>query len=1513
MNLFKKSLIGIFASLFLFVFASNVFADNQRSFIINIGGGMITDGYEEINASSFFAGDIITFLGELEFSGMGSATGHMTGAIVGQSTTKNIIPLQTLPIAVPVNGFNSFTVPSAPGNYLARFVTTSLGSTDTYDFPFTVLGTTPTLTNTTSSSVTSTGATLGANVTAAGNPSTISTRGVCYGLTSSSMTTCLNTTGTLGVYTVPVSSLLSSTKYYYRGYATNATGTGYSPTLSFVTLAPPITLDVLATPATILSGGVSTISWNSEGADACILSGGGISGSGVDNTGVLTNPITASTTYSVTCTSNPETVASSCTGTYTGMSQSCVGTLAGNTCGFDETEDCGIFTAAGCYLPSDPWCHHACHVLTTYPTGLLCSQYNSSQSNCTTYNTCVWNPSYSVPAGTITKTVTVSPNSFNVELTKLSTKIKNIVKANNFDPIGSAYLNVYISGIPSGKTCDLKNVSVPPPSNPIIESYSIDQNDHTVTVKDLKNENSFQIICNDSNNTKSSIVPIKGQSGTLDSSNPSCTIASGASSCNLSALWTTVNPFTATNTEIKNFFNNISTYVSGTSGNVSLSIPGNISTGSSFGTVLFKSFNKVDSETNNIPSPASNELDNLTVDVYCADGTLWNGTICAPSVGGNIDSTNCIIASGASTCQTSLTWTTANPIGTSNVTSDYPAANTVVATGNNGTNVPAAVPYPSRNFYLNNNAAGLDQTTAYAVCVTGTVWTLGKCVPNATMPSGNLIISPSSCTIALGASTCTTTGATWTTANTPDPTKVSLVDANTGSVLSTLANNSTPLKVWVAYPQTVFNLKYLSGILDTKTATATCVAGSIWDGAKCAAKIVPTGTLTATNCTIPAGASNCNTTLVWNTVNPIPTADPSAVVTPTNIIVARANSGTKTYSITFETRNFFLYHNAVQLDQAQATAVCEDKTDWNVSKGICEGVAVDLPDLTASDPTPITAVLNTPVVFTSTISNKGNASTGIKFINLFQTSTSPDGSTNLVDHPTDAMPPLDLASSNVATSEPITFNQNISYYVRACADKDSAASSGDINESDEGNNCSNWSKITISAGVPANGVCAVNHYNCSVGTSISNVAGATTWTWTCQGSNGGTDAYCSQSNGNLPDLTASSPTQSAAIVGVPTNFTSTISNIGTVTTGATFYNMFQVASAANGGGAITNLSATPSPMAAVLPSAGVTATSSLYTFPSVGTYSIRACADNNISMIGTINEGINEDNNCSASWTNVTVTPTANIDLTASSPTPNSAVVNTSVVFTSTISNIGNTTTSIGFNNFFQVASATNGGGVIIDKSSTSMSAIVAGGTRTASTSHTFSSEGTYSVRACADKSSSANLGVISESNVSGTGELNNCSGWTNVTITTAAVAINGVCGATHNICGIGSNVNIHEDASFWYWDCLGQNGGATDTCQESKIVAPPGVITINFTASPTQVLKGKASTLTWTSTNATSCSSADFNFAGEGTATSVNGSAKVFPTTSPATTYSLTCTDGTSPVSSSATVKVIVPVIIEN
>jgi hypothetical protein len=130
-----------------------------------------------------------------------------------------------------------------------------------------------------------------------------------------------------------------------------------------------------------------------------------------------------------------------------------------------------------------------------------------------------------------------------------------------------------------------------------------------------------------------------------------------------------------------------------------------------------------------------------------------------------------------------------------------------------------------------------------------------------------------------------------------------------------------------------------------------------------------------------------------------------------------------------------------------------------------------------------------------------------------------------------------------------------------------------------------------------------------------------------------------------PDLTAGNVNPVAPIAGTPVNFTAMITNGGNASTGSGFSNYFQVATAWNGGGTITDIS--PTSMPALSAGNSAAATSPNYPFPTAGQYSLRACADksNSGDAVGSINES-NELNNCSLSWTNITVSSAAGVTAT---------------------------------------------------------------------------------------------------------------------------------------------------------------------------------------------------------------------------------------------------------------------------
>ena len=144
--------------------------------------------------------------------------------------------------------------------HVRAYATNSVGTAYGADVTFTTTLTNavPTVTTPTSSAITTTGATLGANVTSLGVPASISARGTCWGISSSPTTNCAAATGTTtGVFTHSRTGLTPGTLYYYRGYATNTTGTGYSSDGTFTTVASLPTLTT-TTPVTSITQTTAT-------------------------------------------------------------------------------------------------------------------------------------------------------------------------------------------------------------------------------------------------------------------------------------------------------------------------------------------------------------------------------------------------------------------------------------------------------------------------------------------------------------------------------------------------------------------------------------------------------------------------------------------------------------------------------------------------------------------------------------------------------------------------------------------------------------------------------------------------------------------------------------------------------------------------------------------------------------------------------------------------------------------------------------------------------------------------------------------------------------------------------------------------------------------------------------------------------------------------------------------------------------------------------------------------------
>lgn len=454
---------------------------------------------------------------------------------------------------------------------------------------------------------------------------------------------------------------------------------------------------------------------------------------------------------------------------------------------------------------------------------------------------------------------------------------------------------------------------------------------------------------------------------------------------------------------------------------------------------------------------------------------------------------------------------------------------------------------------------------------------------------------------------------------------------------------------------------------------------------------------------------------------------------------------------------------------------------------------------------------------------------------------------------------------------------------------------------------------------------------------------------------------------SYPNLTAGSIPIILVPAGTPITLSSTISNTGLASTGSGFYTLFQKATSQSG--ANTTDIGTYNRTTALPNSSNFEATLS-YTFSSPATAYVRACADkNSASGAGTITES-NESNNCGAwtavlvvepsnitvslsaspssissgenttlTWSStnasfcassqfdttnatsgsVSVTPTANTTYTVTCYNPGaggsdpvlnfgilapgigsfnsdsetvtvtqsaqadliagttlvsgSPVVGTPATLSSTVTNYGGTAAT-NFPNIFQIEN----GALIASQSLTLTPSGAANDSDPISASYTFTTAGTYRVRACADNNTSW-VGTVTESN-----ESNNCSDWTTVVVT----------GGTQCSDSTDNDGDTFIDLA---------DGGCTDGNDNDE---SGNGVTADLVATPTSVITGSSSTLTWSSSGASSCSGTGFNTGG---ATNNGAGVSTGPLTSN-TNYQISCTGTGGTTNDTASVTVTNPTV---
>jgi peptidoglycan/xylan/chitin deacetylase (PgdA/CDA1 family) len=128
--------------------------------------------------------------------------------------------------------------------------------------------------------------------------------------------------------------------------------------------------------------------------------------------------------------------------------------------------------------------------------------------------------------------------------------------------------------------------------------------------------------------------------------------------------------------------------------------------------------------------------------------------------------------------------------------------------------------------------------------------------------------------------------------------------------------------------------------------------------------------------------------------------------------------------------------------------------------------------------------------------------------------------------------------------------------------------------------------------------------------------------------------------------------------------------------------------------------------------------------------------------------------------------------------------------------------------------------------------------------------------------------------------------GWTGGKATSGSQLVNPTATTTYALDCSGAGGTVHKEASV----------------NVKVATPPPGAPTLTFTASPTTINKGQSSTLTWSTTNATSCTASN----GWTGSKAASGTQAVSPTAT--TTYALSCSGAGGTVSKSAVVNVIIP-----
>ncbi len=413
--------------------------------------------------------------------------------------------------------------------------------------------------------------------------------------------------------------------------------------------------------------------------------------------------------------------------------------------------------------------------------------------------------------------------------------------------------------------------------------------------------------------------------------------------------------------------------------------------------------------------------------ISCPAGTSWNGSACVAGPSAQITVPSCTIPLSASSCSSSVSWNSQNLTSALSVQQNSVQFSTLSSSagtsrtlqyGSGATNTFTAV----------HNGTTLDTKTGTASCVSGTSW------------------NGSACIAAAGAS-CSAMGTqTWLT-----NCSASVPGATDGgqSTVSNTASGYTGSATWTC------NNGTWSGPSSTSCTADAVTAVTINVRATSPIAVEPSSSFTFPfTYTISDGSTSGRCRLLDSGSSALTSY--TAMTSPNSIAwTAPSTNGQYTYYVQCRKGT-----SSTIVDQDNVIVkVCPSGLIWSTISNAC----VPPSDLTAGPVTPATASVGVTTTFYSRISNIGGGSTDGTFKNFMQYSvTNPDTDINadIRDLNSTNMSTL-VAGASATTTSSRRYTSAGTYYMRACADKDKPNDTGNINESNENNNCGAWTPVCV--------------------------------------------------------------------------------------------------------------------------------------------------------------------------------------------------------------------------------------------------------------------------------------------------------------------------------------------------------------------------------------------------------------------------------------------------------------------